>query len=69
MTISNPGGFVEGITYENLLTVPPHGRNPLLAEALKRVGLAEKTGRGGIVYPGFPAVWPAASRLFCFYRE
>ena len=22
MTISNPGGFVEGITYENLLTVP-----------------------------------------------
>ncbi len=46
MTISNPGGFVEGITYENLLTVPPHGRNPLLAEALKRVGLAEKTGRG-----------------------
>lgn len=46
MTISNPGGFVEGVTYENLLTVPPHGRNPLLAEALKRVGLAEKTGRG-----------------------
>ena len=46
MTISNPGGFVEGITYENLLTVPPYGRNPLLAEALKRVGLAEKTGRG-----------------------
>ena len=46
MTISNPGGFVEGITYENLLTLPPHGRNPLLAEALKRVGLAEKTGRG-----------------------
>ena len=46
MTISNPGGFVEGITYENLLTVPPHGRTPLLAEALKRVGLAEKTGRG-----------------------
>ena len=25
---------------------PTHGRNPLLAEALKRVGLAEKTGRG-----------------------
>lgn len=46
MTISNPGGFVQGITYDNLLTAPPHGRNPLLAEALKRVGLAEKTGRG-----------------------
>ena len=28
------------------LTAEPHGRNQLLADALKRVGLAEKTGRG-----------------------
>lgn len=46
MTISNPGGFVEGVTYQNILTAEPHGRNPLLADALKRVGLAERTGRG-----------------------
>lgn len=38
--------FIEGITIDNLLTAEPHGRNPLLADALKRVGLAEKTGRG-----------------------
>ncbi len=46
LTISNPGGFVEGVTYSNILTVEPHGRNPLLADALKRIGLAERTGRG-----------------------
>lgn len=46
LTIANPGGFVEGISVHNLLTAEPHGRNPLLADALKRVGLAEKTGRG-----------------------
>lgn len=46
LTISNPGGFVEGVTVENLLTVEPHGRNECLMSALKRVGLAEKTGRG-----------------------
>jgi len=46
LTIANPGGFIEGITIDNLLTAEPHGRNPLLADALKRVGLAEKTGRG-----------------------
>lgn len=46
LTISNPGGFIEGVTLENLLTVEPHGRNPALADALKRIGLAERTGRG-----------------------
>lgn len=46
LTIANPGGFIEGISVDNLLTAEPHGRNPLLADALKRVGLAEKTGRG-----------------------
>ena len=46
LTIANPGGLIEGVTVRNLLTVEPHGRNQLLADALKRVGLAEKTGRG-----------------------
>lgn len=46
LTISNPGGFIEGVSYENILTVEPHGRNPVLADALKRIGLAERTGRG-----------------------
>ncbi|MEW6218783.1 MAG: ATP-binding protein [Thermodesulfobacteriota bacterium] len=46
LTVSNPGGFVEGVTLENLLTVEPRPRNPALADALKRIGLAERTGRG-----------------------
>lgn len=46
MTISNPGGFIEGITVDNLLDAEPHGRNPALADAMKRIGLAERTGRG-----------------------
>lgn len=46
LTISNPGGFIEGVTIDNLLTVEPHGRNTALADAMKRIGLAERTGRG-----------------------
>ena len=46
LTISSPGGFIEGVNLKNLLTVEPHGRNPVLADALKRIGLAEKIGRG-----------------------
>lgn len=46
LTVSNPGGFVEGVTFENILRVEPHGRNPVLADALKRIGLAERSGRG-----------------------
>ncbi|NMN02519.1 RNA-binding domain-containing protein [Bifidobacterium panos] len=46
LTISNPGGFVEGINIHNLLTAEPHGRNLCLMDALKRTGLAERTGRG-----------------------
>lgn len=46
LTIANPGGFIEGVSINNLLTAEPHGRNPLLADVLKRIGLAERTGRG-----------------------
>ena len=46
LSISNPGGFIEGISADNLLSAEPHGRNPALADALKRIGLAERTGRG-----------------------
>ena len=46
MIVSNPGGFIEGVSINNLLTAEPHGRNPQLADSLKRIGLAERTGRG-----------------------
>lgn len=46
LTVSSPGGFVEGITLHNLLVAAPRSRNPLLADIVKRIGLAERTGRG-----------------------
>lgn len=62
LLISSPGGFIDGVNLKNLLTVEPHGRNPALADALKRIGLAEKTGRGiDRIYEGsivFGRPWP-----------
>ncbi len=61
LTISNPGGFVEGVTMDNLLVTEPRPRNPLLADISKRIGLAERTGRGidrifeGLLRYGRPA--------------
>ncbi len=53
LVISNPGGFVEGVSLENLLVVEPRPRNPLLTDAIKRIGLAERTGRGiDLIYEG-----------------
>lgn len=46
ISVTSPGGFVRGVSLENLLVVEPRGRNPLLAGIFKRIGLAEKTGRG-----------------------
>ncbi len=53
LDISNPGGFVEGVTLDNLLVVAPTPRNRLLADAFKRIGLAERSGRGvDTIYEG-----------------
>lgn len=51
--ITNPGGFVEGVTIHNILIAGPKPRNPVLADAFKRIGLVERTGRGvSIIYEG-----------------
>jgi len=53
LTVSNPGGFVEGVNINNILVVEPKPRNPLLADVVKRIGLAERTGRGvDLIYQG-----------------
>jgi len=53
LVVSNPGGFVEGVTLENLLTTEPRPRNPRLADAFKRIGIVERTGRGvDLIYRG-----------------
>lgn len=44
--ISNPGGFPEQVRLDNLLVAAPRPRNPILADAFKRIGLVERTGRG-----------------------
>ncbi len=46
LEISNPGGLPAGINVDNLLVAPPRPRNPILADAFKRAGLVERTGRG-----------------------
>ena len=46
LEISNPGGFPEGVRLDNLLVAQPRPRNPLLADAFKRAGIVERTGRG-----------------------
>ena len=51
--IGNPGGFVIGVRQDNLLVTEPRPRNPCLADAFKRIGLVERTGRGvAIIYRG-----------------
>ena len=46
LTLSNPGGLVDGVTLANLLTTEPRPRNRALADAMKRVGVVERSGRG-----------------------
>lgn len=46
LLVSNPGGFPEGVTLDNLLVTPPRPRNPVLADAFQRAGLVDRTSRG-----------------------
>ena len=52
---------VEGVNLKSLLITEPHPGNPLLADIAKRIGLAERTGRGidriysGLLRYGRPA--------------
>jgi ATP-dependent DNA helicase RecG len=70
LSISNPGGFVDGVTLKNLLVADPRSRNPLLADIIKRIGLAERTGRGidriyeGMLRYGRPAPDYSMSNAF-----
>lgn len=46
LLITSPGGFPAGVGIDNILVHEPKPRNPRLAEACKRIGLVERTGRG-----------------------
>ena len=53
LEIGSPGGFVDSVRLENLLVTVPTPRNPVLADAFKRIGLVERTGRGiDTIYEG-----------------
>ena len=52
--ISNPGGFIEGVTLDNLLVAPPHSRNPLLADI-----------SSGSAWPNAPDAASTASMKAC----
>lgn len=44
--VSNPGGFISGITPDNILRQNSRPRNRYLAEVLRKIGLIEKAGMG-----------------------
>ncbi|MBB4724898.1 ATP-binding protein [Xanthomonas euvesicatoria] len=46
LVVSNPGGLIDGVTLNNLLTTEPRPRNRALADAMKRIGVVERSGRG-----------------------
>lgn len=46
LVVSNPGGLVDGVTVDTLLTTEPRPRNRVLADAMKRIGVVERSGRG-----------------------
>ena len=46
MEISNPGGFIGGITPQNILHHPPVARNPRLVEALTKLRLVNRSNLG-----------------------
>ena len=46
MVVSSPGGFIGGITPQNILHHEPKARNRLLAEMFQKIGLVERAGIG-----------------------
>jgi ATP-dependent DNA helicase RecG len=46
LKVRSPGGFPAGVTADRLLTTPSRPRNPVLAQALHTLGLAEREGIG-----------------------
>ncbi len=46
LSIKSPGGFVSGVSVENILDVEGKWRNPFLMDVLSRIGLVERAGIG-----------------------
>lgn len=46
IVIENPGGFIDGITADNIITHPSAPRNKLIAETLQHLKYVQRTGQG-----------------------
>ena len=46
LSVTSPGGFIGGVTPENIITHPPEPRNRSLAEVMAMLQLAEREGIG-----------------------
>jgi ATP-dependent DNA helicase RecG len=46
LIVNNPGGFVGGVTADNIITHPSQTRNRSLADVLAKLGVAEREGIG-----------------------
>lgn len=46
LDVINAGGFPQGVTLDNILTVPSTPRNRLIADVLSKTGLVERSGQG-----------------------
>lgn len=46
IVIENPGGFLDGITADNIITHPSAPRNKLIAETLQHLKYVQRTGQG-----------------------
>ena len=46
LVITSPGGFLEGITPQNILRHEPVARNRVLAQSFEKLGLVERAGMG-----------------------
>lgn len=46
LDVINAGGFPQGVTLDNLLTVPSTPRNRLITDVLSKTGLVERSGQG-----------------------
>ena len=46
LVVTSPGGFLDGITPQNILQHEPIARNRILAQAFEKLGLVERAGMG-----------------------
>lgn len=68
---SSPGGFIGGVTPENILRHGPERRNPLLADVFRMIGIVNRAGMGvGRMYmellkqgKGLPEYWDNAGSV------